>query len=569
MKSGTCRWSFAGARGMAMALAWVLAVQDVAAAEPALVRARQGMVVSVSAAASDAGLAVLARGGNAVDAAVATALALAVTFPEAGNIGGGGFMMIYPGAGQSPTCIEYRETAPAAARQDTFARDTDLHGHRTVGVPGTVHGLHTAHQRFGKLKWSDVVAPAVRLAREGFALEAVLARDLNREVADGERYPELRRVYGKPGGGEWRKGDVLKLPDLARTLQLIADHGPAAFYEGPIAEQIVAEMRAGGGLIAAGDLLDYRSVERQPVHGTYRGYDIYSSPPPSGGGTLLVEMLNVLENFDLRGQGRWSPETVHLVAETMKRAYADRARYLGDPQFTDIPSHLTTKEHARQLADSIDRQRATPSAQLTPEITLAAEGESTTHFSVVDGEGMAVSNTYTLQDSYGSRVVVRGAGFILNNEMTDFNWRPGYTDRQGKIGTAPNLVAPGKRMLSSQTPTFVFRDGKLVLVTGSPGGRTIPNTVLCVVLNVLEFGMDARQAVDEPRLHHQWLPDVLRVEGPREAPPTPLVERLRAMGHDVKYPGPRQGDAHTIQIVDGELRGAADMRRFEAKAAGR
>jgi gamma-glutamyltranspeptidase/glutathione hydrolase len=523
------------------------------------------MVVSVSAPASEVGCAILSRGGNAVDAAVATAFALAVTYPAAGNLGGGGFMVVYPGHGAEPVVIEYRETAPRAARKDMYGKTDSWYGHRAVGVPGTVAGMALAHKRFGKLPWKEVVQPAVRLANEGFLIDGALASSLNWVVGSSREFPELRRVLGKPGGASsWRAGDRLVQHDLAATLRLIALEGPDAFYRGRIADQIAAEMKAGGGLITNADLAGYHANVRKPVHGTYRGYDVYGPPPPSSGGTCLVEMLNILENFDLRGRGRWSPETLHLMIEAMRRAYCDRARYLGDPDFTPIPDRLTSKDYARQLARSIDLRRATRSEDLAQDIRLTGEGDSTTHFSVIDRDGMAVANTYTLERSYGSRVVVRGAGFLLNDEMIDFNWRPGVTDRRGTIGTAANQIAPSKRMLSSQTPTIVARDGKVVLITGSPGSRTIINTVLCIVVNVLDFDMDIRAAVDAPRLHHQWFPDEVRFEGSGRFPEA--VARLRAMGHAVS--GARQGDAHSIHVDPrtGAYEGAED-RRISGKVA--
>jgi gamma-glutamyltranspeptidase / glutathione hydrolase len=529
-----------------------------------LVAARNGVVVSVSAPASDVGVEVLKQGGNAVDAAVATAFSLAVTHPAAGNIGGGGFMVVHPPKGE-PAVVEYRETAPAAATAMMFVKDDNTLGHRVVGVPGTVRGLELAHRRFGKRPWKDLVLPAVRLAGEGFVINGQLAGSLNGLLATSTEFAELQRVFAKPGGGDWRAGDRLVQPDLARTLRRIAEDGPDAFYTGPIADQIAAEMKSGGGLVAKADLAAYRAVARAPVHGTYRGFDVYGPPPPSSGGVCLVQMLNVLENFDLRKLGRWSPETLHLMVEAMRRAYCDRARHLGDPAFTTIPGHLTTKEYARQLAKGIRLDRATPSADLAKEVSLSDEGDSTTHFSVIDKDGLAVSNTYTLEHSYGSRVVVRGAGFLLNNEMTDFNRRPGVTDRTGRIGTPPNLVAPGKRMLSSQTPTVVAKDGKVVLVTGSPGSRTIINTVLQVVVSVVDFDMTVREAVDAPRLHHQWFPDSVRFEGrDRHAS---VVKKLEELGHTVR--GTRQGDAHTIWVdpKTGLYHGAAD-RRISGHAVG-
>lgn len=537
-------------------------------AKPAKVESTRGLVVCVSPPAADVGAAILAKGGNAVDAAVATALAMAVTFPEAGNIGGGGFMMVWPGADRGePTCIEYRETAPAVCRADTFVNDSFTAGHKTVGVPGTIRGLELAHKRFGKLPWRDLVLPAVKLAREGFGIDRVLAGDLDDLVTKNRNeFPEFVRVF-KKSRGIWNEGDVLKQPELADTLQRIADQGPDEFYTGKTAELLADEMKQGGGYITLDDLKNYRAAERKPVHGTYRGYDIFSSPPPSSGGTVLVTMLNVVEQFPLQQFGRYSAKTLHVMTEAQRRAYADRARFIGDPGFTEIPSHLTTKEHAKQLAATIDLERATPSADVAPEIQLADGGNSTTHFSVVDAQGMAVANTYTLQNSYGSRVVVRGAGFLLNNEMTDFNWKPGVTDRKGRIGTPANTVAPGKRMLSSQCPTLVARDGKLVLVTGSPGGRTIPNTVFNIVLNVLEFGMDVDEAVDAPRTHHQWFPDELKFEGATWKEHAATVAALRKMGHAVFDKPYKQGDGHTILLRDGRAYGAADTRRTVGKAA--
>ncbi len=526
--------------------------------------AARGMVVAVSPPAADVGRDILRQGGNAVDAAIATEFALAVTYPAAGNLGGGGFMVVYPGRGAEPVVIEYRETAPAAATRTMFRRDDSWYGHKPVGVPGTVRGMALAHKRFGKLPWKTLIAPARKLAADGFAIDGSLASQLNGAVANSPDFAELCRVYGKEGKAEWEDGDRLVQKDLARTLTLIAEDGPDVFYKGPIADLIVAEMKSGGGLITRDDLAGYTANERAPVHGSYRGYDVYAPPPPSSGGTCLVEMLNILENFDLRKSGRWSPETVHVMIEAMRRAYYDRARYLGDPAFTKVPPSLTAKDYARTLARGIDRQKATPSEELASDIRLAREGDSTTHFSVIDRDGMAVANTTTLERSFGSRVVVRGAGFLLNDEMIDFNWRPGVTDRKGTIGTEPNLIAPGKRMLSSQTPTIVAREGRVVLVTGSPGSRTIINTVLCVVGNVIDFDMDVRTAVDAPRLHHQWFPDEVRFEGTRDYPE--LVSRLKAMGHRVT--SITQGDAHTIRVDPrtGEYQGAAD-RRVDGKVS--
>jgi gamma-glutamyltranspeptidase/glutathione hydrolase len=462
--------------------------------------------------------------------------------------------------------IDYRETAPMAASRTMFNKKDSWYSHKAVGVPGTVRGLALAHARFGKLPWREVMWPAVQLAEDGFPISQALAGSLNWVVDGSPTNSELRRVYGKENGrGDWRAGDRLVQKDLARTLRSIAEHGPDAFYSGPIADLLTAEMKTGQGLITRADLAAYQAKARTPIHGTYRGYDIYGPPPPSSGGVCLVEMLNILENFDLRKQGRWSPQTLHLMVEAMRRAYCDRARYLGDQDFVKVPSNLTDKGYARTLAATIDVKKASRSEDLAKELVLATEGDSTTHFSVMDGDGMAVSNTYTLERSYGSRIVVKGAGFLLNNEMMDFNWFPGETTREGQIGTDANLIAPGKRMLSSQTPIIVARNGKVVLVTGSPGSRTIINTVLCVVVNVLDFDMDIRAAVDAPRLHHAWFPDQVSFEGLGKYPDS--VTGLKALGHSVS--GSRQGDAHSIWVdpKTGKMIGAED-HRIDGKLAG-
>lgn len=561
------------------------ALQPVPAEEGA-VEAEHGMVVTVSPPATDVGVAILQQGGSAVDAAVAVAFALAVTWPSAGNIGGGGFMLVYPGPGRaagedrSPVCIEYRETAPAAANALTLADYPRHDGHRVCATPGTVAGLALAHQKYGRLPWHELVMPAVRLAGDGIAVDAALARSLNGVLKQSPQFAELQRVFAPgEGGKQWQAGDRLVQPELARTLDEIAAEGPDAFYRGAIADLIAAEMKAGGGLITKDDLAAYTAHVREPIQGTYRGYEVFGPPPPSSGGICLVEMLNILECFQLNdrpgspdGPDRstaWSARSMHLAVEAMRRAYRDRARFLGDSDFIAIASHLTAKAYARKLAARIDPSRATPSEALAGDIPLADESEETTHFSVVDSDGMAVANTYTLENGYGCRVVVRGGGFLLNNEMTDFNRVPGHTDRQGAIGTSANLIAPGKRMLSSQTPTLVCRDGRLVLVTGSPGGRTIINTVLCTVINIVDFGMDVRHAVDAPRLHHQWFPDRVRFEGLNRPEYKAAINELLAFGHRFDEKAGRQGDAHSIWIdpQSGHYVGAAD-KRICGKASG-
>jgi gamma-glutamyltranspeptidase / glutathione hydrolase len=548
------------------ALAGLAAELLLAADKPEPPKHRHGMVVAASPYGAEAGKEILLKGGNAVDAAVATALAMAVTYPSAGNIGGGGFMVVHPAHGQGePLVIDYREMAPGAASATMYTKKDTIYSHRAVGVPGTVRGLALAHTRFGKLPWREVVAPALKLAEDGVVLDDYLAGSLNYLVSSSSEFPETVRNYGKNGKADWNAGDRFIQHDLAKTLKLIQSDGADAFYTGPVADLIAAEMKSGHGLITKADLAAYCSHARAPIHGTFHGYDVYAPPPPSSGGICLIEMLNVLENFDLKKQGRWSPETLHILIETMRRAYCDRAKYLGDQDFVKIPEYLTSKDYAKKLAASIDMKKATPSADLAKEIKIGGESDNTTHFSVIDGDGMAVANTYTLERSYGSHITVKGAGFLLNNEMMDFNWFPGETTRDGQIGTVPNQIAPGKRMLSSQTPTIVAHDGKVVLITGSPGSRTIINTSLQIVLNVLEFDMDARTAVDAPRLHHQWFPDRVRFEGTSEY--AEAVAKLKAMGHVVE--GTRQGDAHTIYVDPhtGAYIGAED-RRILGKAAG-
>jgi gamma-glutamyltranspeptidase/glutathione hydrolase len=538
------------------------------------VSSKDGMVVCTSAPACDAGAGLLAKGGNAVDGAVATAFALAVTHPSAGNIGGGGFMVVRSPTG-AVTTFDYREKAPLKSTRAMYMRDGKVDGSLTnqgylaPGVPGTVRGLALAHKRFGRLPWKDVVMPAVQLAEEGFVVSPALARGLNSQLTGAMgKFPASVEAYGKPGGGTWAAGDHIVLKDLGKTLRAIATEGPDAFYKGWIADRIAEDLAANGGLITKADLAAYEAKERAPVKGTFRGYDIASMPPPSSGGVALVEMLNMLEAFDLKATGFGSAEARHFEIEAMRRAYLDRARYLGDPDFVQVPlTKLLSKEYARTLASTIDPAKATSSLELGKDIltTVAQEPDETTHFSVIDRTGMAVSNTYTLEGGYGSRVVVKGAGFLLNNEMGDFNKNPGVTLPDGTIGTPANLIDPGKRMLSSMTPTIVSKDGKVVLITGSPGGRTIINTVFTVVLAATEFGMNVRAAVDSPRMHHQWMPDTVSLE--RGAASDDMVQKLRAMGHTVKD-GASQGDANSIGVDPGGTAwGASDKRSPDGKAS--
>ena len=559
--------------GAAAAAAVALSAGRPLAQDDLGVASHDGLVVCVSAPACDAGASVLAKGGNAVDAAVATAFALAVTYPAAGNIGGGGFMIVRTPSGAVAT-FDYRERAPRAATKTMYLdangnidRSLTNAGYLAPGVPGTVRGLEMAHRKFGRLRWPDVVAPSVGLA-DGFTLSESLARELNGEVKGPmAKFPASVAAFAKPGGGDWAAGDRLVQADLAKTLRAIGDKGADAFYRGWIADLIAEDMKANGGIITKKDLAAYRAHERTPVRGTYKGFEIVSMPPPSSGGVALIEMLNIVEPFDLKSKGLLTAPALHVQIEAMRRAYLDRARHLGDPGFVKVPvARLISKAHARAAAATIDPAKASSSVELGRDIVTAAaaEPDETTHFSVVDRGGMAVTSTYTLEGSYGARVVVNGAGFLMNNEMGDFNRKPGETNIAGDIGTPANQIAPGKAMLSSMTPTMVLKDGKLVLLTGSPGGRTIINTVFTIVLGVTEFGLTGREAVDLVRLHHQWLPDRVAFEaGANEE----TLASLRTMGHDVRAQG-RQGAAQSIWFgPDGTPYGVADKRTVDAKAS--
>ncbi len=550
-----------------LALSLTVAVQG--SSVPA--RARDAMVVSQNAIASKVGADVLAEGGTAVDAAVATAFALAVTHPTAGNVGGGGFIVYRPAAGD-PVAYDFREIAPAKASPTMFLKDgkydADRHhnSHLSAGVPGTVAGLHMAWKEQGKLPWRRLVAPAIALARDGFVVTDGLARSLENILPDMQKYPASVAQFSK-NGKPYEPGDLLRQPDLARTLQRIANEGPAGFYEGETAALVEQEMAANGGLITRDDLKNYRAKRRVPLRGSYRGCEILSMPPISSGGTALLEMLNVLEGYDLKKSGFGSADTIHLMTEAMRRAYADRARYLGDPDFVpNMPiDRLTSKEYAADLRKTINPGRASKSSP--DSFDWPTESHETTHVSIVDKDRNAVALTYTLEYGYGSRIVVPGAGFLLNNEMGDFNAGPGLTTADGLIGTDANLAQPGKRMLSSMTPTIITNAGKLFMVTGSPGGRTIINTVLETIVNVLDHGMNAQDAVDAPRFHHQWLPDRITYERFGFSPDT--VSLLETRGHALRAAG-SQGVAQVI-VVDPKtnvLEAGSDRRAPDGGAAG-
>ncbi len=530
-----------------------------------------GMVVSQERLASAIGARVLEEGGSAVDAAVATAFALAVTHPAAGNIGGGGFLVYRPDDGD-PVAYDFRETAPTGSHPEMWLVDGEYSfqrhhlSHAAVGVPGTVAGLHDAWQDHGKLPWRRLVEPAVALARDGFTVSHELARSLEEVLPRMSRYPASVAQFSKDGE-PYRPGDRLVQADLAASLQRIADKGPDGFYQGPTADLIVAEMARGGGLITAQDLAGYRAARRQPVTGDYRGYQVLAMPPPSSGGTILIEMLNVLEGYDLGALGFGTTATLHRMTETMRRAYADRARYLGDPDFNpDLPvARLTSKSYAATLREGIDLERASGSSP--DQFQWPVESPETTHLSVVDADRNAVALTYTLEWSYGSGIVVPGGGFLLNNEMGDFNAGPGLTNAQGLIGTPANLAEPGKRMLSSMSPTILAKDGRLFMVTGTPGGRTIINTVLQTIVNVVDHGMNAQAAVDAGRVHHQWLPDTLYYE--RGGFSADSLDALRAIGHTLE-PWDQQGVAEVIVVnpETGVLEGGTDRRVTDGAAVG-
>ncbi|HSR67450.1 MAG TPA: gamma-glutamyltransferase [Acidobacteriota bacterium] len=532
------------------------------------------MVVSTSHYASDVGRDILREGGNAVDAAVAVGFALAVVHPAAGNIGGGGFMVIHDAAEGRDYTIDYREMAPAGAHRDMYLDEEgdviperSTVGYLASGVPGAVAGLHMAWKRFGRLPWKDLVEPSVHLAREGFEVSDVFARSLKNAAPLLERFPESKRIFLK-NGEFWEEGETFRQPELADTLQRIAEQGPDGFYRGETARLIVQDMRANGGNITEEDLINYQPQMRDPVTGTYRGYEIVSMGPPSSGGVILVEMLNLIEPYPIEHLGYGSSRSVHLKAESMRRAFADRAEFLGDPDFTDLPTDaLVSKGYAEQWKPSIDPQWASPSSYVSHADAYGYESEETTHYSVVDAEGSGVAVTTTINAGYGSGVTVKGAGFLLNNEMDDFSSKPGHPNLYGLIQGEANAVGAGKRPLSAMTPTLVKKDGKLYMVLGSPGGPTIINTVFQIIMNVVDHGMDIQEAVDAPRIHHQWLPDQIRAE--RDALVMDVVHALQNRGHRISYVG-SIGDAHSVLIdpEDGVRYGAPDPRRGDAKASG-
>ena len=537
------------------------------------VRAKNGIVSSASRLASEAGLEALKQGGNAVDAAVATAFALAVTWPSAGNIGGGGFL-VYHGANGHATTVDFREKAAIAAAESMYlgadgrvVNNSNHIGMLAVGVPGTVAGLYKAHQELGSLPWEDLVGPALEMAREGIPLTYSLQTGFVRSASRFRQYPSSAKKFFKSDGSFYELGESWKQPDLAHTLELIQRNGKDGFYRGENAKRLADFMAANGGLITEEDLEQYEAIEREPIRGSYRGFDIISMPPPSSGGVALVEMLNILEDYDLSRMGHNSADYLHVLTETMRRAYADRAEHLGDPDFNDdMPlSRLLDKEYAAELRSSIDMERKSESQP--SQFAQAYESEETTHFSVVDKDGNMVSLTYTLEFGYGSAIVVEGGGYLLNNELGDFNAIPGLTDERGNIGTTPNLVAPQKRPLSSMTPTIVAQNGEPVFATGSPGGKTIINTTMQTILNIIDHGFNIAEAIEAGRIHHQWLPDVTRVES--DSISTDTIRLYEAKGHRVQErssQGAAMGVYHNRD--EGLFEGASDSRRGDGAAVG-
>jgi len=538
---------------------WLAIAVPVWAAQP--VHARHGMVVTAEPHATDAGLSVLESGGNAVDAAVAVGFALAVTHPSAGNLGGGGFMLIRFADGRS-TFIDFRERAPEHASRNMYLdasgkpTQDSVVGYRAAGVPGSVAGFEYASHKYGRKSWAGVVTPAIDLAEKGFPVSYGSAKSLEHATKLLARFPESKRIFlrdGKP----YEAGDLFVQPDLARTLERIRREGAKDFYQGETARLLVADMASHGGLITAADLKDYAVAERQPLTGTYRGFQIISAPPPSSGGIGILQMLGVLEGSGYEKSGAGSAAELHFLAETMRRYFADRAAFLGDPDFVANPlNKLLDKTYITRLRQSIDPEHATPSAQIHAGKPPGSESTQTTHFSIVDAGGNAVAVTYTLNGLYGDGVTVPGLGFLLNNEMDDFAAKPGEPNIYGLVQGEANAIQPRKRPLSSMTPTILARNGKLDLVLGTPGGPTIINTVLQVLVNVVDFGMNVQDAVDFPRIHHQWLPDQLIME--RGFSPD-TIALLEARGHKIRIVN-SIGEVAAIESHDGWLEGAADPR---------
>jgi gamma-glutamyltranspeptidase/glutathione hydrolase len=543
------------------------------------VRGKNGMVASVSEIASTIGVDILKTGGNAVDAAVAVGLALAVVWPEAGNLGGGGFMLIRQANGKT-TAIDYRERAPAAAHRNVYLdengdyiKQSSTFGHKAAGVPGTVAGLAYALEKYGTMKWATVAEPARKLASEGFPIGQQLERSLKGASKQLSRYPETRRIFLR-NGNQYQAGEIFVQPELADTFDRMIKFGPTEFYHGKTAQLIEESMRrAGNGKpwMTVNDLKNYKVVEREPMKMSYRGAEIITMPPPSSGGVAMFQMLNILQRYELKSMGPGSSRAIHVMVEAMRRAFADRAKYLGDPDFAKVPvAGLTSRKYADDLASTIDLNRASTSAQVKHGNPLTRESDDTTHFTVIDKSGNVVANTYTLNGSFGNKITVEGAGFLLNNEMDDFSTKPGVPNLFGLIQGEANAVVAQKRPLSSMTPTIVLKNGKLWFALGSPGGPTIINTVTQVIINIIDHGMNLQQAIDYPRIHHQWMPDEIRYEPFGLSPD--VIKKLKDMGHKFRetkfimgyrYGYPRyMGDVEAIMIEDetGVRLGASDLR---------
>lgn len=542
------------------------------------VLAENGMVVSQDIYASDVGRDILKKGGNAIDAAVATGFALAVTHPQAGNIGGGGFMLVYLAKEQRTIAIDYRETAPKAAFRDmlldddgNYDEDIAWYSGKSTGVPGTVMGLLQAHSKYGKLPREVILAPAIALASNGFSMTPALYDSLAGAKDRLKKDAATRRFFFKSDGSLYFPGQLFRQPELSKTLQSISDNGTDGFYQGPVAELLIAAVSENGGLMTQADLDGYQVVERAPVMGAYKGYTVVSMPPPSSGGVHIIQMMNILSGYDLKAMGHNSADYLHVLTESMRRAFADRSEYLGDPDFVDVPvKTLTSMAYANGLRDSIEMEQASTSEGVRPGV-MFPESPETTHFSVMDSDGNAVSNTYTLNFTFGNGKSVAGAGFLMNNEMDDFSAKPGTPNGYGLVGNEANAVAPKKRPLSSMTPVIVIKDGGAFMVSGSPGGSTIINVTMQVVMNVLEFGMNPAQATAMPRIHHQWLPDSVFHE------PGLSIDTLRLLEAKGQPVVGRSfwGGAATLGITqtivrgeDGVFQGAADPRGHGSKASG-
>lgn len=533
---------------------------------------KKGMVATQHDEATKAGLEILKQGGNAIDASVAVGFALAVVLPRAGNLGGGGFMIVYNAEDKTTSAINYREMAPSAAHRDLYLddnKDVDFErynaSYQSVGVPGTVAGMVLALEKYGTMSLEQVLQPAIRLAEEGFTVTYDLEEVLKTYEDRLRKWPESERIFFKGKTGYYEAGDILKQPDLAWSLKQIAKHGSKAFYGGSVGKRISKDMAANDGLITNKDLKNYKAVVMEPQWGTYRGYEIATMPPPSSGGIHLIQMLNILEGFPLNYLGHNSAETIHLMTESMKYAYADRSKFLGDPDFWEVPDKgLTSREYAEELRNKIKRLQTTPSGEIAPGNPMDYESNETTHYSVIDAQGNVVSNTYTLNFSFGTGIVAKGTGILLNNEMGDFSAKPGVPNAFGLLGGEANSIEAGKRPLSSMTPTIIFKDKEPYLITGSPGGSRIITTVLQIILNVIDHKMNIADATHAPRIHHQWYPDILFLENGISID---TQMKLIAKSHKIKKRN-AMGSTQSIMKVNGRIHGASDPRRPDAGTRG-